>query len=49
MILFNPQERAKDLRLKLYRRQRVILRLNFGHEHVCLPGELIRINPKLLR
>lgn len=40
---------AKQLRTLLYERQRKLLRLQAGHESVCLPGELMRINPGLLR
>jgi len=39
----------KLLRLKLYERQRVILKLKQGDESACLPGDLIRLNPRLLK
>jgi hypothetical protein len=37
----------KELRLKLYERQKKLLRLKDGYESVCLPGQLIRTNPRI--
>ena len=39
----------KQLRLMLYERQCRILRLVNGKESVALPGDLVRINPNLLK
>ncbi len=39
----------KRLRRELYRRQCVILKINDGGESVFLPGDLIRLNPRLLK
>lgn len=43
------KETSKQLRHKLYERQRRILNLREFHESVCLPGWLIRLNPTLLK
>lgn len=46
------KESPKDLRLKLYDRQRKLVnRGDFLRFDVltCLPGELVKLNPKLLK
>lgn len=41
-------ESEKDLRLKLYRRQCRLNNIKTGNESVCLPGQLLRLNPNFL-
>ena len=48
-FILYQNESAKDLRLKLYKRQCKLHDLKTGHESVCLPGQLIRLNPRLLK
>jgi hypothetical protein len=46
------KETAKELRVKLYTRQRkLIWRGDFLHWEVmcCFPGDLVRLNPRLLK
>lgn len=38
----------KQLRALLYARQCKLMRRQDGNESVCLPGELVRLNPGLL-
>ena len=46
------KETQKDLRLKLYERQRKLVNRGDYMRHdvlTCLPGELVKLNPKLLK
>lgn len=43
------KKRDKILRGLLYERQKKLLGLAEGHESVCLPGQLVKINPKLVK
>jgi hypothetical protein len=45
--LTNPSDR--DLRDKLYRRQTKLLGIGESRYFACLPGDLVRLNPMLLK
>lgn len=48
MSLYRIQS-DRALRQMLYQRQCVLLKLEPGRESVCLSGQLVRLNPKLLK